>query len=268
MPLPFFVLRGGHPTRSRDRVRHRPAGERVGPPNAARPLALLAISAPGLLGHLWPTPLLPVGVRLGLWCLGSAGHACASTDAPVSGARGRPASRAPSPGLTPRAVRASRSTQGRLRRACCASARPLRPGALGLERLGAGQPPGLPQRRPGGQPGPALVVFRLGQRLARNDAASARLPRRGGAATRCERTACYRPRRGRPRAALAAGPVASHARPPIGRPPRPPSVALLHRAAASLVRPGCSTTRGPAEGGRAQVARAAPRVKSFFPCQS
>ena len=152
MPLPFFVLRGGHPTRSRDRVHHRPAGERVGPPNAARPLALLAISAPGLLGHLWPTPLLPVGVRLGLWCLGSAGHACASTDAPVSGARGRPASRAPSPGLTPRAVRASRATQGRLRRACYASARPLRPGALGLERLGAGQPPGLPQRRPGGQP--------------------------------------------------------------------------------------------------------------------
>ena len=95
---------------------------------------------------------------------------------------------------------------------------------------------------------------------------SACLPRRGGAATRCERTACYRPRRGRPRAALAAGPVASHARPPIGRPPRPPSVALLHRAAASLVRPGCSTTRGPAEGGDAPRLRVRRLGSSpFFP---
>ena len=45
----------------------------------------------------------------------------------------------------------------------------------------------------GASPARALVVFRLGQRLARNDAASARLPRRGGAATRCERTAATAP---------------------------------------------------------------------------
>jgi hypothetical protein len=118
-PSHFLGLRVVRTTRSRDRVRHRPAGAGAGPQRAARPLGHLSSIGPGLLGQLRRTPPPLLGWLSGLCCLGAAGPAYASKDGPVAGSRWRPAIPAPSAGLTPRSVQASRTTRGRSQRDAC-----------------------------------------------------------------------------------------------------------------------------------------------------
>src|SRR5262245_210075 len=112
-PCWFFGLRALHTTRRRAPVRHRPAGDGVGPQRSARLLAHRSKIGPGQLVQTKPTPPPPLGLRSGLCCLESAGHACAGTDGLGAGSRCRPASRAPSASLTPQSVRASPAIRGR-----------------------------------------------------------------------------------------------------------------------------------------------------------
>ena len=217
-----------------------------------------------------------MGVRLGLWCLGSAGHACASTDAPVSGARGRPASRARHQGsrrapcgllesprgacgglVTPAPARCARGLWG-LSGLEQVSLRASRSGAGGPARSSPGRLPAgsapRPQRR-GERPPPAA-----GGRCHAVRGPHATAPGGGGRGRRRRR--------------------GQWPRMPddIGGRSRPPAVALLHRGAARRLGPvRAADDEGVAEGGRAQVARACRTrqgrgtmalLASFFPCQS
>jgi hypothetical protein len=111
-PYRFFVLRALQTTSGRGSVRHRAAGDAVGHQRAARPLARRSLIGAEPRGPTRPTPLPPLVSLSGLCSLESAGQACAGTDGPGSGSRGRPASRGPCASPRRPCVRVSPATRG------------------------------------------------------------------------------------------------------------------------------------------------------------
>jgi len=148
-PCRFFWRRARHTTRGRGPAHHTPAGERVGHPRAARPLAPLSITGPVLCVPTRPPPPPSLGVRSGLCGLGAAGQAYAGTDGPGAGSHGRPASPAPSAWLPRRAVRAAPAPRGRSPREAGSTGNQGLPSSFGLARPGAWLAPPRPPRAPG-----------------------------------------------------------------------------------------------------------------------
>src|SRR5262245_14568622 len=84
-PYRFFVLRAPHTMSGRGPVRRSTAGDGAVHHRPAHPLDHLSGSGPGPLVQIRTTPPPPLGLRSGLCCQESAGHACAGTGGPAAG---------------------------------------------------------------------------------------------------------------------------------------------------------------------------------------